>query len=230
MKKWGILALIVIIFISYKLGPKDKTKIPTEKPLAAVILLHGYGANAEDFFPIKAEIERKLDSKFKEQVAFFAPDGPVRMGSGRSWIRDSMTMTEIKDIEDYLTKYINQVHQEHEIPFDKIFVLGFSQGGAMAMHMHQIVKYELGGIFSLGSGLNKMDYEKEFKKTVVPIFLLGGADDPFFETHLGAASKNKLEQDGIDVYYELFPKLAHSVSVKEIKIVSNFINQKLSEN
>jgi len=96
-----------------------------------LILLHGWGADANDLIPLGKTLVSSLESKF-EVMALSAPEYHPD-GFGRQWYglfpSDwSSVPGAIKSLQSRLKKI-----GSNQIPFDKTFLLGFSQGGAMAL-------------------------------------------------------------------------------------------------
>jgi len=94
-----------------------------------LIVLHGYGQLAEFF------IQKFTD--FKDDFFIVAPEGMHRFylkgSSGRvgaSWMTTEERMLDISTNINWLTKLLDQLMHQHD--YEKISVLGFSQGGATA--------------------------------------------------------------------------------------------------
>ena len=109
----------------------------------AVIMLHGYGSDGNDLLSMTPF----LDSVLKDTL-FYAPDAPERADDGFKWFGLDMeeaptVMERFMYIERLMQKaqkvvpnvrsFIAQVQKEYKIPTDKIVLLGFSQGGLLAL-------------------------------------------------------------------------------------------------
>ena len=96
-----------------------------------IILLHGWGADADDLLPIGREIKEKTNLDF-EVISLRAP-GLHPSGQGRQWYRlyphdwDGAEV-QVKKLLGTLKKFDN-----NKISIRKTILLGFSQGAAMAI-------------------------------------------------------------------------------------------------
>ena len=142
----------------------------SESATNRLVLLHGWGADAQDLLPVG----RLLTEGFKESfeiVSLCAPQ-PHPSGSGRQWYplyphEWDQVPNAVFDIE----RRLNNLCLE-QIPLNKTFLLGFSQGGAMALELAKRKKFE--GVFALSSYPHP-DWEP--LKDMPPIFLCHGNMD-----------------------------------------------------
>ncbi len=96
-----------------------------------LVLLHGWGADAEDLLPLGQHL-LEVNSQKIELVAFRAPHAHSQ-GEGRQWyglfpMDSSAIPLEIIHLRNRL-----KALAESGIPLQKTVLLGFSQGGAMAL-------------------------------------------------------------------------------------------------
>ncbi|MDH3989772.1 MAG: alpha/beta hydrolase, partial [Gammaproteobacteria bacterium] len=114
----------------------------SSEPVGSVIWLHGLGADGHDFEAIVPELQLagQVDLRF---VFPHAPVRPVTINGGmtmRAWY-DILTLdrdgpVDEEGIRDSADMLVGLVEREHErgIPYEKILLAGFSQGGAIASH------------------------------------------------------------------------------------------------
>ena len=110
------------------------------EPVGSVIWLHGLGADGHDFEPIVPELRLhgQLDLRF---IFPHAPVRPVTINGGmsmRAWF-DVLTLdrggpTDEPGIRSSSQLLVDIIEREHDrgVPYDKIVLAGFSQGGAIA--------------------------------------------------------------------------------------------------
>ena len=115
----------------------------SESATNRLVLLHGWGADAHDLMPIGKLLTDGLKDPF-EIISLSAPQ-PHPSGSGRQWYplypHDwEQVPNAVLDLE----RRLNDLCFE-EIPWSKTFLLGFSQGGAMALELASRNKFE--GVF-----------------------------------------------------------------------------------
>jgi phospholipase/carboxylesterase len=95
---------------------------PSDDPAPLVILLHGYGATKADLEPLALDITL-LDGPRDLRAVFL--EGPNRAGSGRAWWREAAELPASR------ASVVASVQSERGT--GPVTLLGFSQGGAMAV-------------------------------------------------------------------------------------------------
>ena len=134
---------------------------PREPADAAVLWLHGLGADGHDFESLVPELG--LPSSLAVRFVFpHAPVRPVTINGGhrmRAWYdiagfdrRAAQDEAGIRDSAAALGELVRR-ERERGIPAERIVVAGFSQGGAMALFLGPRWPERLGGIVALSSYL-----------------------------------------------------------------------------
>lgn len=201
---------------------------------AAVIWLHGLGADGYDFEPVIPLLSLPRD----ERVRFILPHArvqPVTLNGGmacRSWF-DIFTLKEIgnEDIAgmNETDAYIRQlIQQQMDLGIDskKIFLVGFSQGGAMALYTGLRYEQPLGGILGLSTllgGSIELANQRNFANRQTPIFLAHGFADMVIPITLALQSKDQLESWGYNVTWKEY-RMGHEVCPEELTDLSQFLN------
>lgn len=121
--------------------------------------------------------------------------------------------------------------REHErgIPYEKIIMAGFSQGGAIALHTALRFPHRLAGLMALSTWLPLADrFDKEVVENAaaqsreLPIFMAHGAFDPMLPIALGRHGRETLESAGYRVAWHEYP-MAHAVCAEEVADISNWL-------
>ncbi len=208
------------------------------QPQASIIWLHGLGADGHDFEPIVPELG--LDEKLAVRFIFpHAPAMPVTINGGYimpAWydIRQSdLGIEHDRDGIERSTKAIRMlIEQEvmHGIRPGRIILAGFSQGGAMALHVGLSQSEAIGGIIALSAYLLLPEQSDRFTPASrsTPIFMAHGIDDPVVPYALGDVSRRRLEALGYDLEWHSYP-MQHSVCPQEIADIGRWINRRLGE-
>jgi phospholipase/carboxylesterase len=210
----------------------------TPNPTAAVIWLHGLGADGNDFVPIVPEL--KLPNDLGIRFIFpNAPHQPVTCNGGyvmRSWYdiyslndfdREDKTglMQSQQTVEQLIQNEISR-----GIKPDRIILMGFSQGGAVVLHTGLRYSQRLAGIGALSTYLPLRDdvmEEKHSANTNIPIFMAHGLHDTIVRYEFGEKSCQLLQQLGYCVNWFSYP-MEHNVCAEEINDISTWIQQTLS--
>lgn len=198
-----------------------------------VIWMHGLGADGHDFTPIAPELG--LDDSPGVRFIFpHAPQQPVTINGGyvmRAWYDVlSMDLTEQQDqagIENSseLVKQLIEDQIALGIGSEKIILAGFSQGGAMALHVGLRSDYQLAGIMALSTYLpleNELPLHKA-AATSPPIFMAHGQFDSVVPIQVGMHSKNLLQDLGYSISWKEYP-MEHSVCGQEISDISRWLS------
>jgi phospholipase/carboxylesterase len=206
-------------------------------PQGSVIWLHGLGADGHDFEPIVPEL--RLGDELGLRFVFpHAPLRPVTINGGmtmRAWY-DILTLDRggpqdeagIRESGRTLEMLTEREH-ERGIPYEKIVLAGFSQGGAIALHTALRYPQRLAGLMALSTWLPLPDsFQREVidnteaQSQELPIFMAHGTFDPMLPLALGQHSHETLVDAGYEVEWHEYP-MAHAVCAEEIAAIRNWL-------
>ncbi|HEX6528975.1 MAG TPA: alpha/beta fold hydrolase [Burkholderiales bacterium] len=204
----------------------DAVEIETgPNPQAAVIWLHGLGADGHDFEPIVPELE------LGKPVRFVFPHAPVRPVT----INNGMRMRAWYDIfqfgsgrEDDAGIRASQKLVEQLVAREKgkkIVLAGFSQGGAIVLQAALRHPDALAGVLALSTYLplsTTLAAERHAANHKTPIFMAHGRLDDIIPIDRARQSREVLEKLGYAVTWKEYP-MPHSVCADEIRDISRFL-------
>ena len=205
---------------------------------AAVIWLHGLGADGNDFAPIVNEM--RLPPSLPIRFVFpHAPVRPVTLNNGfrmRAWY--DLSAGDITNRADVAGVLDSQAHIEALIAREKsrgidarrIILAGFSQGGVIALFTGVRHAERLAGIVALSTYVvlpDRLAEEGSAANRDVPIFMAHGTSDPMVRLEWGEAGRRALVAAGFAVEWHTYP-MPHSVVWEEIEAVSAFISRVLA--
>lgn len=202
-------------------------------PSAAVIWLHGLGADGNDFVPIIPEL--RLDDCPGIRFIFpSAPSRPVTVNGGYvmpAWYdilgRNLMDQEDADGIHQSATAITKIIEREagRGIAYDQIVLAGFSQGCAMALQIGLRFPHKLAGIIALSGYLplaSTLAIEKHTANQNTPIFMAHGLYDAVVIPQRAEASYAVLEKMGYTISWNEYP-MEHSVNREEILDISRFL-------
>jgi phospholipase/carboxylesterase len=206
-------------------------------PQYAVIWLHGLGADGGDFAPIVPELVRPQWPVIRF-VFPHAPVQPVTINGGmrmRAWY-DILGM-EIGQRQDergvrqsaVLVDQLIAREAARGISSERVFLAGFSQGGAIALAAGVRHPDRLAGIIALSTYLpiaERTAAEASAANRGVPIFMGHGNLDPVVGHALGQMSAELLRNLGYPVDWHTYP-MPHSVCAQEIADISTWLGARL---
>jgi len=207
------------------------------QPKAAIIVLHGLGADGNDFVPFAEEID--LASIGPVRWVFpHAPVIPVTINGGyrmRAWYDvvagDLRQRQDEKGLRQSMTQVEEIIAREKErgIAANRIVLAGFSQGCAMALLTGLRHKERLAGIVGMSGYLpiaETTESERGDANRLTPIFLAHGAMDPVVPLTAGEMSRDALRALGYDVEWHEYA-MPHSVCMEEVRDLRTWLLKSL---
>ncbi len=223
------------------------TRETAPNPDAAVIWMHGLGADANDFVPLVPELglSARGDPLAIRFVFPNAPVMPVTINGGmamRAWydilhldlggvgtsgipredekgLRASQAM-----VEELIAAQV-----ANGIPTERILLAGFSQGAAMALMTGLRHPSRFAGLIALSGYLPlaaRVADERHQANHDTPIFMAHGSDDPVVRLERALASRDALIKLGHQVEWHTYP-MPHSVCAEEVDAIGRFLRRVL---
>jgi predicted esterase len=188
---------------------------PLERARAAMVLVHGRGATAQDILTLAGELDQP-------GFAYLAPQA-----AGSTWYPYSF-LAPIERNEPYLSSALATLDQllahiaAAGIPAERTILLGFSQGACLATEFAARNARRYGGLVGLSGGLigpdgTPRDYPGSLDGT--PVFLGCSDVDPHIPAARVQYSAEVLRGLGGDVTARLYSGMGHTVNEDEIEAV-----------
>jgi phospholipase/carboxylesterase len=188
---------------------------PLEHAQAAMIMLHGRGASAEDILNLAAEVSRP-------GFTYLAPQA-----AGFSWYPQSF-LAPIAQNEPGLSSGLAVIASLIErldaagIPPQRTILLGFSQGACLSLEFVARNARRYGGVACLSGGLigpdeSPRDYAGSLAAT--PIFLGCSDVDLHIPKERVLFSAEVLRLLGAALTLKLYPQMGHTVNRDELEAV-----------
>ena len=206
---------------------------------AAVIWLHGLGADGYDFVPIVDELQ--LPVAIAARFIFpHARPRPVTINNGfvmRAWYDIKGFGPERTEDEsgiresEAVVRGLIESEVASGIATTRIVIAGFSQGGAIALHTALRYPQRLGGIMALSTYLalrEKVAQEASPANRDVPILMCHGLQDGVVPPALGTASRDALLSLGYQVRWQTY-SMQHSVCAQEVADIAQWLQQVLGK-
>lgn len=205
-------------------------------PRFSVIWLHGLGASGDDFVPVAQELHLPQAVRF---IFPHAPARPVTINGGYvmpAWYDIVSNHIDAKQDAVGITASRHEIEKliAHEIARGiapgRIFVAGFSQGGAIALHTGLHTSARLGGIIALSTYLPLADATRAadlINARDMPIFMAHGLQDQIIPYALGKQSAAYLQQLGCIVSWHEYA-MPHSVCMEEIRDIEHWLTRQMA--
>ena len=204
-----------------------------DTPGASLIVLHGLGADGNDFVPVAQELDLSPVGGARFGLPH-APMRPVTMNGGfvmRAWY--DIAGPAHARIEDEAGLRASQVQIEaliarevqRGVPAERIVLMGFSQGCALTLLTGLRHAQRLAGLVGLSGYLPlaaSTAAERSSANADVPIFLAHGRDDPMIGIARASASRDALLALGYTVEWHDYA-MPHSVCMEEIADLNRWL-------
>jgi phospholipase/carboxylesterase len=206
----------------------------TNEPTASVIWLHGLGADGNDFVPV-------IEMLQLPNIRFILPHAPyqkISMNNGyemRAWYdlfglqsKHPQDAAGIEKTQSYIESLIAQ-ENSRGIANGRIVIAGFSQGGAIALHLASRQQQALAGVLALSTYLplqEKLATQKTSQSLNTPIFMAHGTFDEVITLQRCQQSFKLLQENGYQIEWHEYA-MAHSVHPQEINDIRAFLQRTL---
>ena len=193
---------------------------PLDKAKAAMIMVHGRGASAEDILSLTPELNQL-------GFAYLAPQA-----AGYAWYPNSF-LAPIASNEPGLSSALAVITSlfaklaEAGISPERTILLGFSQGACLSLEFAARNARRYGGLAGLSGGLigpdgTPRDYPGSLDGT--PVFLGCSDVDPHVPKKRVEISAEVLQRLGGNVTTRLYPRMGHTVNRDEISQVQDIMS------
>jgi phospholipase/carboxylesterase len=216
---------------------------------ASIIWLHGLGATGDDFAALVPELKTMLGKTFNN-IRFIFPhagkipvsvnggfsmpawydilDMPTHIKAGESAerkINQGQLLASVKDIHHLIDREI-----ERGIKSERILLLGFSQGGAVAYHAALTYPQSLAGLAGLSTYFPTLTAPNVFEPSPsnksIDIQIYHGTIDPVVNQSLGLKAQTDLAALGYQTQYQDYP-MEHQVCYEQVQDIAQWIQAKL---
>lgn len=224
------------------IGPMDAELLeplePQQPATACVIWLHGLGASGQDFVPVVPHL--KLPATLPVRFVFpHAPAIPVTCNGGYvmpAWY-DILALTEVRQIDaGHLQQNVARIQDlirqqiAQGIPAQRIVLIGFSQGGAVAYHAALGLSERLGGLIALSTYLPEpelLERQDRSANASLPVRIVHGDDDDMVTLRSARWAHDWLQDKGYDVAWKTY-SMGHEVCISEIRQIGEWLQEMLA--
>ncbi len=194
---------------------------PVSRARAALLMVHGRGASAEDILSLTNDLDQPGFAYLAPQAAentwypnrFLAP-----LAENEPWLSSALAF-----VSDVLAEVINA-----GIRPERIMLLGFSQGACLALEFAARNAQRYGGIVGLSGALigpddTPRDYVGSLSGT--PVFLGCSDVDPHVSRERVDQTAEVLSRLGGEVTMRFYPNMDHSVNRDEVDFVRGMMQK-----
>ncbi len=185
------------------------------EPTHLLVMLHGWGANAEDL----ASLSSMLTLPNYQLLFPNAPLSHPQVPGGLAWYALETGKYEgINESRQLLKDWLIALEEKTGIPLSRTILSGFSQGGAMSLDVG--INLPLAGICSL-SGYLQFKPEK-LPTSIPPVLIIHGKNDMVVPVEMAQKARDELTAIDAKVEYHELP-MGHEISADVLPIFERFI-------
>jgi phospholipase/carboxylesterase len=200
-------------------------------PFCTVILLHGWGANAQDLLGFAPYLHGG-------KSLVLCPQGPVSIPIGygmRGYGWFPLVPGQPPDVEafhrgaDTLRAFIRQALEHYPIDRERMVIMGFSQGGTMAYDLALRDPAHFAGMAALASWfpeplaetLPKLPEHEGF-----PVLVIHGTRDDRIAVEKARGSREALRPYGVAMTYREIEGMGHEINQESLRIIVKWLDEK----
>lgn len=205
----------------------------------SVIWMHGLGADGSDFVPLVPELGLAAEPGVRF-IFPHAPYLPVTCNGGyvmRAWydIVSLAPSSRAVDTDGLLAsrqaiRRLIENEKRRGIPCERIFLAGFSQGGALAYTTGLTHPERLAGLIALSTYIPSpllLAEEATAANRATPIFAAHGTEDDVVSLELGQLARDFLEQHGYRHEWHAY-EMTHAVCLEEAGAIGAWLNARIA--
>ncbi|GLZ85760.1 carboxylesterase [Metapseudomonas resinovorans] len=209
---------------------------PPHRADACIIWLHGLGADRYDFLPVAEALQEALGT-----TRFVLPQAPTRAVTiNGGWAMPSwydilamsperaINQAQLEESAEHVMA-LAQAQVDGGIEPRRIFLAGFSQGGAVVLHA-AFLRWaeELGGVLALSTYAPTFsdDMTLSDTKRQLPVLCLHGTFDDVVPPAMGRSAHDRLAAAGVPVEWRDYP-MAHEVLPQQIRDIGTWLVKRL---
>ncbi len=182
-------------------------------PERLLVILHGWGANAEDLASLAAYLQLPSYQLLFPNAPLPHPHAP----NGRAWYAlEEEGYPGLAESRQQLADWLRLLAVSTGIPATHTVLAGFSQGGAMALDVG--LRLPLAALCSL-SGYLHAPPVPQFQP---PVLIVHGHHDPVVPINAAQQAQQVLKELGISVTYHEFA-MGHEVTPAVLKVLREFL-------
>ena len=200
---------------------------PEGPPARLVVVLHGVGADADDLLPVARALSPTLpDAEWLVADGFHPFSGG---GTGREWfsivgITEENRGARVKTAAEAVARWIDDELAARKLGWDRLVLLGFSQGSILAnwlaVHRGPRAVVAFSGRFA---DVAEPGSPHDPIRTNTPVLVVHGARDPVIPVSNADDVKKALEARGARVTVSIHPALGHGIDAQGIDEARAFL-------
>ena len=201
-----------------------------EAPTALVVLLHGLGADGNDLIGLAPVWAPHLP-----HVEFVSPNAPYPCDMapyGRQWfslqVRTEEVMLDgVRQAAPILENFLEAELKRTGLGWDRLALVGFSQGTMMSLHLAPRLKQAPAGVLGYSGALAGPEHLGADLRHRFPVLLVHGGADEVLPADLTRHAARALAAHEVPVRSHIEPGLGHGINEMGLRLGVDFLGQTL---
>ena len=195
-----------------------------EKSDALIVLLHGWGSDGSDLISLAPNLAESFP-----KTIFVAPDAPEPCSAnpmGKEWF----DLTEAAKVDEgpylsqpILLELIAVLLKENNLKYERLGLLGFSQGAMMALHVGLRLPEPPAGIVSFAGALLAPLRLASEKTVSAPVLLIHGDADEVVPVQALSLAETSLKNELIEPKTLIREGLGHGIDPEGLNAAKEFL-------
>lgn len=201
-----------------------------EGPFPTVVALHGWGASAHDLLGLAPLLHGG-------DALVLCPEGPVEVPigpgmTGHGWF--PLDPGKPPDPDEFrkgaraLRGFFEAARDRYPVDPERVVLLGFSQGGAMAYEWALSEAGSFAGLVALASWLPEplaSAVGKTPEQEELPVLVLHGTQDTMVSVEMARASRERLRELGVQLMYREL-EMGHELSREALQVIARWLEER----
>ena len=175
-----------------------------------MLLFHGVGANAQDLVPLGRVLAAEFPAAF---IVSIAAPWPSEAGGGRQWfpvqgIDEESRAARVDAAMPAFCEAVARWQKEAAVGIDAVALIGFSQGGIMALESTRDRPAIAGRVVSIAGRFARLP---EAPNPATTLHMFHGKADPVIPYGFTVEAAQHLVAIGADVTADVVPRIGHEI-------------------
>lgn len=191
----------------------------TREKSPLIILLHGYGSDANDLFSFASELPEELFVISAQAPYPLPPYGnawyAINFDSVQGKFSDDVQAVKSRDL---ILKFLDEIIENYPVDKDNVTLLGFSQGTILSYAVALSKPDKVKNVVALSGYINEGIIEKGYRDndfSGLSIYASHGSQDQVIPVSWARRNPQLLKELGIDHVYSEFP-VGHGVAPQNL--------------
>ena len=197
-----------------------------QPPRQIMALLHGYGSDGNDLIGLGQHWGPLLP-----QMLFVSPNAPNPCAGnpfGYEWFpldvdRIAGRIEGAKQARPLVVDFLETLWADTGLTATETFLVGFSQGAMMALHVGTALEQRLRGVIAFSGAFVPADGVLDGKFAKPPVALIHGELDSVVDPNLSRQAAEDLRAAGFEASLHISKGLAHGISPDGLDFATGFI-------